>query len=165
MGRNTNIKRAKLLKEAKRKREQDDLLALGLGPASIAIRKKAAERGEETVINQGKIKYSELLTRLVKPTLKDGDDISLMKTKYMFGALAWNSAIVKERSEELFQKAKNEMRKMTDEIPEAANLFEEMVKRKQDEFAEYKNIITDIEIKKLQGLDYDLSVATTPLKD
>lgn len=51
------------------------------------------------------------------------------------------------------------------DTPEVEQLFDEMVKRKQEEFAEFKNIIADFEIKKTLGLDYDLTVATTPLKN
>ena len=50
-------------------------------------------------------------------------------------------------------------------VPAIEQLFDEMVKRKEEEFSEYKNIIADFEIKKIKGLDYDLTVATTPLKD
>ena len=38
-----------------------------------------------------------------------------------------------------------------------------MALRKKMEFAEYTNIIMDVEIKKIRGLDYDLTVATSPL--
>ena len=38
MGKADNIKRAKKLKEAKRKREQDALFASGLGPAAQTLK-------------------------------------------------------------------------------------------------------------------------------
>ena len=44
-------------------------------------------------------------------------------------------------------------------------MFNELVKRKQREFADYKNIIVDLDIKKIDEFDYDLTVATTALND
>ncbi|MEO6904174.1 MAG: hypothetical protein ABI315_13630 [Bacteroidia bacterium] len=165
MGKADNIKRAKRLKEAKRKREQDALITSGLGPASKIVQERNAKKGIEIRLNNGKIKYSALLKEFVHPIVSDQDDISIVKTKYMFGVQAWNSAILREKSEKLYLLAKKDISKIIPDAPEVDQLFDELVKRKQEEFSEYKNIFTDFEIKKLRGLDYDLTVATTPLKD
>ena len=165
MGKTDNIKRAKRLKEAKRKREQDALIAAGLGPAGLAVQKRTALNGGKTVVNQGTIKYSELLKAFVHPIVLESDDIAVIKTKYTFGSLAWNAAVMREKSEEIYQLAKNDFTNITPNFPETEQLFYEMVKRKQEEFSKYKNIIADFEIKKIKGLDYDLTVATIPLKD
>ena len=45
MGKSDNIKRAKRLKEAKRKRELDALVQDANGPASIELRKRNASKG------------------------------------------------------------------------------------------------------------------------
>ena len=165
MGKLDNIKRAKRLKEIKRKREQDVLIKSGQGPSSIAIRKRAELNGGATVLNQDKIKYSELLESFVHPIVKEEDPIDIVRTKYTFGAHAWNAAIMKEKNEELYLLAKKDLASIIPNVPEIELLFEEMIKRKQEEFADYKNIIADFEIKKLRGHDYDLTVATTQLKD
>jgi len=165
MGKTDNIKRAKKLREAKRKREQDALIAAGLGPAGIALQKRTALNGGETKINQAKVKYSELLKAFVHPIVAKNDDITIIKTKYTFGAHAWNAATMREKSEEAYQLAKKDFINISPNVPEVGQLFDEMVKRKQDEFSEYKNIIADFEIKKIRGLDYDLTVATIPLKN
>lgn len=164
MGKTDNIKRAKKLREAKRKREQDSLIAAGSGPAGIALQKRTALNDGKTIINQGAIKYSELLKAFVHPIITKNDDMAIIKTKYTFGAHAWNAATMREKSEELYQLAKKDFTNISPNVPEAAQLFDEMVKRKQEEFSEYKNIIADFEIKKIHGLDYDLTVATMPLK-
>lgn len=163
MGKADNIKRAKKLKEAKRKREQDALIAAGLGPAAKTLKQRNAEKGITTVINQGKVKYSELLKAFVSPMIDETDDISIVRTKYMFGAFFWNAAILKSQSEELFLKAKSDVMELTPDIPETEPLFDEMVKIKLTDFGEFTNIIADLEIKKTRGIDYDLTVATTPL--
>ena len=108
---------------------------------------------------------SELLKEFVYPILSETDDISIVRTKYTFGAHAWNAATLREKSEEVYQLAKKDISSKMPNIPEIEQLFDEMVKRKQEEFSEFKSIIADFEIKKIRGLDYDLSVATTPLKD
>ncbi|MFO0477954.1 MAG: hypothetical protein ACK50L_04125 [Bacteroidota bacterium] len=165
MGKADNIKRAKKLKEAKRKREQDALIAAGLGPASKALLERNTNTGVETRLNTGKIKYSELLKEFVHPIVSETDDISIVRTKYTFGAHAWNAATLREKSEEVYQLTKKDISSIMPDTPEIEQLFDEMVKRKQEEFSEFKSIIADFEIKKIRGLDYDLTVATTPLKD
>jgi hypothetical protein len=165
MGKPENRKRAKRLKEAKRKREQDALINAGLGPASKTLQERSAKNGIETQLNNGKVKYSELLKEFVHPIVSETDDISIVRTKYTFGAHAWNAATLREKSEEVYQLAKKDMVNIMPNVPELEQLFDEMAKRKQEEFSEYKNIIADFEIKKIRGLDYDLTVATTTLKD
>lgn len=164
MGRTENIKRAKRLKEAKRKREKDALIAAGLGPSAKELQKRNAKNGMETRLNNGKIKYSQLLEEFVHPLMSKDDDISIVRTKYAFGAHAWNAAILREKSDEVYQSAKKEVSSIMPGVPEIELLFDKMVKHKQDWFAGYKNIIADFEIKKIDGLDYDLTVATIPLK-
>ena len=165
MGKTENIKRAKRLKEAKRKREKDALIAAGLGPAGKELQERNAKNGIETRLNNGKIKYSELLKEFVHPLVSENDDISIVRTKYTFGAHAWNAAILREKSEEVYQLARKEISSLMPDVPEIELLFDEMIKRKREVFSDYKNIIADFEIKKIRGLDYDLTVATTPLKN
>jgi hypothetical protein len=165
MGKRENIKRAKKLRAAKRKRENDALIAAGFGPAGKELQERNAKNGIKTILNNGKIKYSELLKEFVHPLLSEDDDISIVRTKYTFGAHAWNAATLRERSEEVYQLAKKEISSIMPDVPEIEILFDEMVKRKQEGFSDYKNIIADFEIKKIRGLDYDLTVATTPLKN
>ena len=165
MGKSENIKRAKRQKAAKRKKENDALIAAGLGPAGRAMQARNRNYGNVTVLNTGIIKYSELLKEFTKPILSIEDDIAVIKTKLAFAAHAWNAAISKEKSEEIYTAAKIELASIMPGIPAIETLFEEMVKRKQENFLEFKNIIADFEIRKLHGLDYDLTVATIPLKD
>ena len=165
MGKNNNIKRAKRLKEAKRKRELEALIASGNGPGSIEIKKRLESKGSEVRMNQEKIKYSELLKSFVKPLLENNDSIEVIRNKYTLGATVWNAATMREKSEDSYLSAKNKLVTTFKSMPEIEILFDEMVKRKQDEFSEYKNIIVDIGIKKIKGLDYDLTVATTEIND
>jgi hypothetical protein len=165
MGKADNIKRAKKLKEAKRKREQDALISAGLGPASKVLQERNSNGEVEIRLNNGKVKYSELLKAFVNPIVSESDDISIVRTKYLFGVHAWNAATLREKSEEVYQLAKKDVSSIMPNVTEIEQLFDEMVKRKQEEFSEFKNIIADFEIKKIRGLDYDLTVAATLLKD
>ncbi len=165
MGKADNLKRAKKLKEAKRKRENDALLAAGYSPSAIAVKRRSTLNGDETIINQGQIKYSKLLESFVEPIMSNDDDIATVKAKYTFGALVWNAATMRELSEEAFQVAKVEHANIVQNNPGLAKLFDEMTKRKQEEFSEYKSIIAEFDIRKIRGVDYDLTVATIPLQD
>ena len=165
MGKSDNRKRANRLKEAKRKREQDALIAKGLGPAGKALQQRHVNNGVETQLNTGKIKYAELLKEFVHPIVSNTDEIGIIKAKYFFGSYAWNATIIKGKNHEEYLSAKKSALLPIGQIPEAEQLFDEMVKCKEEEFSEYQNIIMDIEIKKISGLDYDLTVATTPIKN
>ena len=129
------------------------------------IKKRVGLNGEKLILNQDKIKYSELFKSFVHPLIGKNDQIGIIKTKYTFGATVWNAATMRELSEEAFLLSKKELVSMIPGIPEVELLFDDMVKRKQEEFSDYKNLIVDFEIKKISGLDYDLTVVTTPLKN
>lgn len=163
MGKTENIKRAKKLREAKRIREQDALIAAGMGPAGVALKERVLKEGSTLIMNQGKIKYSELLKVFVHPIIHKEDTIAIIKVKYTFGIFAWNAAIIKEKSEESYQAAIKDIPLIMPDLPETGQLFDEMVKRKSAIFSAHKNIIVDFEIKKVNGIDYDLTVATTAL--
>ena len=165
MGKNNNIKRAKRLKQAKRKRELDALISSGNGPGAEEIRKRAESKGGLVLLNDKRIKYSELLKSFVYPLIESHDKIDIIKTKYTIGATIWNAATMREKSEEVFQLSRM---KFISGIPDWLGLellFDSMVKRKQEEFAEYKNIIVDFEIRQMKGLDYELSVATSTMNE
>ena len=165
MGKIENIKRAKRLKEAKRKQKQDALIASGNGPAGKVLKKRIELAGGKLIPNLGKIKYFEILKSFVHPIVTNEDSIEIVKTKYTFGATAWNAAIMKEKSEAAYLLAKQDLGSLIPGVPEIELLFNELVKRKQIEFADYKNIIVDLDIKKIDEFDYDLTVATTALND
>ena len=110
------------------------------------------------------MKYSEVLKAFVSPIIDELDDISIVRSKYMLGAFAWNAAILKGENEESFKLAKKEILELTPEIPEIEPLFDEMVTTKLEDFGEFTFIIADFEIKKMRGIDYELTVAITPVK-
>jgi|GEM_PF-970463 len=163
MGKTDNIKRAKRLKEAKRQREQDALIAAGLGPAGQIIRERSENQNAKYIHNIGSVKYSELLKEFVSTIIDDTDDIATLKSKFLFGSFVWNAAIMKDVNEDVYNSAKNEVLSLGPNFPDIDVMFETMALRKKMEFAEYTNIIMDVEIKKIRGLDYDLTVATSPL--
>jgi len=165
MGKKENIKKAKKLKDAKRKREQNDLIAAGLGPAGIVLKQRSILNGDKTISNQSKIRYSELFKAFVLPMLTATDTIETIKMKFTFATYAWNAATERELSETAYLLTKKDILEITQNSPEVEQLFNEMVRRKQKDFLAYKNIIADFEIKKIRGLDFDLTVATIPVKD
>jgi hypothetical protein len=165
MGKSENIKRAKKLKEAKRKREADAQIAQGLGPAGKALQQKSKELGVETQLNMSGVKYSDLLKLFVEPTIEKTDGVSDLKTKLAFGLLAWNAAIMGEKDEKYILGTKEELIKLTPGNNEILQLFDEMVTRKHEKFGQYKGIIEHFELRKIKGVDYDLTVAYSPSVD
>jgi hypothetical protein len=165
MGKTENVKRAKKLKEAKRKREVEALMAQGLGPAGKALQQKSKELGVETRLNMSGVKYSDLLKLFVEPTIDKTDSISNLKIKLAFGLLTWNAAIMGEKDEKYILNTKDELLKLTPGNHEILQLFDDMVTRKKEKFYQFKNIIEHFELRKIQGGDYDLTVAHTPSVD
>ena len=165
MGKAENIKRAKRLKEAKRKREQDELIARGLGSAGIELRKRASLNGGKVITNESKIKYSDLIFAFVDPIIVENDSIATIKTKYTFGIHAWNASIMKEKSENHYQSAKKAFTDLAPNLAALGYLFDDMAKQKQEKFSEYTDLIIDFEIKPLGENDYDLAVVLIPSED
>ena len=161
MGRNDNIKRARKLKEAKRKRDQEVMINSGQGPAQKEMTKRATSKGAEVLLNTNPVKYSNLLKDFVEPFLEKEDSISDLKTKLFFGIHVWNAAIMKEKNEEAYLKLRHDIMSVLKDIHDGEKVFDDMMKRKQEKFADYKNFIVDFEIKKMKGMDYELSVATS----
>ncbi|MBK6966430.1 MAG: hypothetical protein IPH20_21620 [Bacteroidales bacterium] len=64
MGRNNNIKRAKRLKEAKRKRELEALISSGNGPGAEEIRKRSESKGGLVLPNDRKLNILNYLSHL-----------------------------------------------------------------------------------------------------
>lgn len=160
MGKIENRKKAKKLKEAKRKREQDALHAGSFNAARIALRKRSDAKGMITKENPSTIKYSDLLSEFVKPILSIDDNYDTLKSKLSLGVQAWNAATIKHHDEELFQKTRSLLEVMMPGDAEIVELFDELVIRKKEKFAKFNRVIVDFEVKKKEGLEFDLSVAT-----
>jgi hypothetical protein len=162
MGKADNIKRAKKLKDAKRKREQIAMIAAGHGPASQTLQKRISDSGSQIIANTGKIKYSELLTDFIQPILTNSDDIETIKTKLKISVLAWNTSMQMKNDGEVYKFVKQDVLSKMDDPLKSYKMFDKMIARKNQMFIEFTNLITDFEIRKIRGFDYDLTVATTP---
>jgi len=160
MGIIENRKKAKKLKEAKRKREQEALPEGSFNAARIALRKRSDAKGMITIENHGTIKYSDLLSEFIKPILSNDDNYDSLKSKLSLGVQAWNAATIRHHDEELFQQKRGEFEKILPGDTEIVELFDELVNRKKEKFAEFNRVFVDFEVKKKQGLEFDLSVAT-----
>lgn len=162
MGKASKLKRIRRLNEV-RLEEQKTLIKSGLGSASVELRKRTDNLGLVVRQNQSETKYSELLKYFMRPIIDDDDNLDIVRAKYILGVAAWNSAIMKEKSKKAYEAAKQEIASVMPDSPELLLLFEEMVRRKQDGFAKYKNIIVDFELQELKGAHFELSVASKQL--
>ena len=122
MGKADNIRRAKKLKEAKRKREMDALPFVDLGPAAKAMVKRKTREGATMRQNNGEILYSNLLYQYLTPILSDDDEFELFKVKIVFGIFTWNAAILREKNEEAYITAKGDVLKIFSYQPDAEKL-------------------------------------------
>ena len=162
MGKTDNIKRAKRLKEAKRQRDQDALIASGQGPAAKELKKRIELEGVEVITNQEPLKYSELLESFAIFMVEEIDTIDMIRLKLMFAIHAWNSAVIRETNEERYLELKNEYADLFADTPESEEIFDNLVERKQKLFAEYTNIIADFEVEKILSKGIKLTVTSVP---
>ncbi len=161
MGKANKLKRSRRLNSAKLQQEQKTLACSELVPSSIELIRRAKKFGITARVNNSTTKYSELIKLFVHPIINAKDDDEIMKTKYAFGILVWNTAIMQEKSSDYYLQFKKNILSIIPNEPYFGLLFEEMLKKKQEAFNEYKNIIVDFEIRKRQGNYYDLSVVST----
>lgn len=164
MGKAENRKRAKRLKEAKREREQKALIEAGLGPAGQEITRRSLSHGVELKMNIGKVKYSELIKKLVSPYITSKDDINDLKHKFTVGVCAWNLALLSQVNEEDAKAAKENLIKLASETPEVLPLIDKVMSYKLEIFPDDKSLIADYEIRETRGKHFDFTVTTTRLE-
>jgi len=165
MGKTDNIKRAKKLKEAKRNRERAELISLGHGPAGKALMKRHVNEGATLWQSDSGIKYSEPLYQFIATILGEDDEMAILKMKFTLGIFTWNAGILKDKNEEGYLKIKQMAYEIFGDEEDVKKFFDEMVLHKQNEFSEYGDLISDFEIKKIKGYEFDLSVAILPYND
>jgi len=153
LGKTDNIKRAKRLKEAKRKREQD-----------ITLRQRTINDSESGVIiqNKNKVKYSELLTSFVSYIIDEEDSFEIIKLKYFLAMNAWNLSVIKEFKPDMYDEIKRDIYPMI-EKETGIELLEEMKQYKNDEYSEYKVLFESFDIKKIRGFEYNVTVVVVPV--
>lgn len=161
------ITRAQRTLAEKQKREQNILIAKGLGPAGLEINKRAELTGSIVQPNENRVKYSQLLTAFVTPYLDSDDSLNDLKIKFTQAAKAWNTAIINDLTDEQFTEIQPKTKKLRINplILTPHKLSEELLKRKTEKFAEFIDLFADFEIAKLENGDYDVTVATVSLLD
>ncbi len=149
MGRTENIKRMKRLRAEKRKREgeiekQSELDVLAKEATDKLIKKLSPFNKINR--NTGPIKYSEVLTDLVRPYLDECKNFDDTVKLYNGGALAWNVASIKQFGG---AKAYGDMVKDVEnhlENKHALDFIMELVDRKIKYFSQHKVTIHNVEL-------------------
>ncbi|MFZ4796596.1 MAG: hypothetical protein ACOYMA_03825 [Bacteroidia bacterium] len=158
MGKTDNKKRAKRLKEAKKERETNELIAAGIGPAGIVLKERAKEKGVTVFHNTRKVKYSDVLKKFASNIFTLDDDFDSAKSKLYFASIVWNAVVLKPLDEIKFINTRKIIINLGNSVFETAEMFDELVEIKDDEYSEEDFIFVDIEVKQLSNGDLDLSV-------
>ncbi|MDP3914725.1 MAG: hypothetical protein Q8R96_13415 [Bacteroidota bacterium] len=163
MGKAENIKRAKKIKEAKKRRELATSGIINVKNSYEKIMKRSEMNGIEIRLNQGKFKYSDIIEQFLQPMISDDDDLAMLKSKYSLGAIIWNSVVFRHKDELEFQNARKKVCSLTPDIERFEKIFDEMVKRKEKYFGKYKFMLADFEITPQGQSDFHLTVAVTEI--
>src|SRR5699024_6330442 len=114
--------------------------------------------------NKEEIRYAQVLKKYVHPLIEAEDSISTVQEKFAFGVHTWNATSVKAKNPEMFKQAKQQVAQKTTNLSQATELFDEMVKFKEEEFTQYQRVFIDFEVLGTSGSDYDITVASADLK-
>jgi hypothetical protein len=164
MGKAENIKRAKKIKEAKKRREMETSGNIHVENPYEKIRKRSEMNGFRIKLNDGKFKYSDIIEQFLQPMISDDDDLAMLKSKYSFGAIIWNSVVFRHKDELEFQNARKKVCSLTPDIEGFEKIFDEMVKRKEKYFSKYKFMLADFDITRQGQSDFHLTVAVTEIE-
>jgi hypothetical protein len=150
MGKSDNIKRAKKLKEAKRQREKEALIALGVIKPSKSLRDKIKDDGNIFLENTSNLKFSDILQNFVSTIVneEDEDNIDHLRAKLIFGSQAWNAAVFKEENEDEYVISRKKFIDKLNGLAGVDKMFDNLVKRKEEHFAEFKVLYGEIDLKK-----------------
>lgn len=113
---------------------------------------------------KGKIRYAEVLRKFVHPTVQESDGLAEIQQKYAFGVHVWNAEAIRNKNPELYDSAKQQVIEKATDPQEATELFDQMLKFKQEEFSAFKKVIIDFEIMGKSAADYTVTVASAELK-
>ncbi len=163
MGKAENIKRAKKLKEAKKQRELQQSNNIQIEKTYEKIRYRSEKEGFKVKINEAKFKYSEIIEQFLQPMINDDDDLTILKSKYSFGAIVWNSVVFRHRSELEFQNARKNVCSVMPDVKDLERMFDEMAVRKEKHFGKYKFMVADFEITPQGKSGFHLTVAVTEI--
>lgn len=162
MGKTDNIKRAKRMKEARRQRELEALIASGNGPATKKVKKRLDPESDKFIVKATKVKYSELFNSFTMPFVDPKDTFEIIKYKFNLAMLAWNTSIKSYGDEEVYSEIKSEIIEIMPAFKEIESVFDEMVAFKNEEFSQYKDQIVNFEMKQISGRDFELFVVRDP---
>lgn len=158
MGKTDNIRRAKKLKEAKRKREFDAELQKSMDNDLQMLSDKYNLNGGQLVIkNKSPLKYSAIILDYLKPFLSVQDVESETKLKIAIGIYAWNVAVEQQLNIDS-EKEVIVFREMLDKIEISQALFNDLLSHKKANFSDHEFIVSDFTIGKIVGGQVQLSV-------
>jgi len=162
MGRTQNIKRAKKLKEAKRK-EDKATQAPPSGPALLKLLKKTGPFNPdlEIKLKTYKLKYSEILLEFAQPLINGVNNLEQFKAVLMAAISAWNLAHIKSTDNEKYKEVINDPKFLKAKNAPEIVLLNEMINRKIEEFNGYHFFIGEFEIVEKSKGNYDVAVAVT----
>ncbi|MEO5583419.1 MAG: hypothetical protein ABIR66_12060 [Saprospiraceae bacterium] len=114
--------------------------------------------------NQGKIKYSEVLSEFVSPIMNaDITDLDSIKYLYTLGVLSWNRVVLNQ--EPKLSKMIRDIDKVIDELDiESRDQFQFLMDRKQQFYTAYNIIYSNFEIAGRDG-EFGISTAVMNLDD
>lgn len=163
MGKSDNIRRAKKLKEAKRKREleiqlQNDMI----GNIDTLVNRNSKD--QPMLINNSPIKYSAIILDYLTPFLDIKDSESITKEKITVGIYLWNLAV--EQQLDMVDEGKiNSLKKLLSQIEMGQELYDDLLTYKLTNFSEHEFIVSDFIIGKAKKGMVQLSVAASILDE
>jgi len=162
MGKTQNIKRAKKLKEAKRKADKATQ-SPPPGPALLKLLEKTGPINPDlaTTLSTYKLKYSEILLEFAQPLINGVNNLEQFKAVLMVAITAWNLAHIKSTDNKKYKEVINDPKFLNAKNAPEIVLLNEMINRKMEEFNAYRFFISEFEVVLKSKRNYDVAVAVT----
>ncbi len=170
MGKVKNIKRAKMLRERKKERENEKLSSPDNNTHELSKIKKRLDKELNADVklnsksNSNERKISDVVSEMIQPLMKEARTIKEEQNIIGIGVMAWNLGVIKKNNgEEAMQKALKGFGMILQE--EFINIVLDYSKIKCENYGEYNALIVDYKFTRLNSHQNNLTVSYETIKE
>ncbi|MEM9718317.1 MAG: hypothetical protein AAGA10_03680 [Bacteroidota bacterium] len=110
-----------------------------------------------------KISYSSIFLQFIDPLLEETEDENTFMVKAKLGQTAWNFCVSDQANLSINSQMKSILKAATRLNPQANQLLNQLVLRKQTEFAQYDQFIFHMEVRTKPDGERVLRVESAPV--
>lgn len=164
MGKAENRKRAKMLQQRKKERENEKSFKSDINTPALSKMKKRLDKKLNTDVkftyknNSNGRKISDVVSEMIKPLMEEARTFEEEQKVVGLGTMAWNLGVIKKnKGEKEMQKA---LKGLEIRLPkDIKNLLLDYCEIKCKNYSEYNELIVDYELTQLNSYQNNLTVS------